>query len=154
MLRAMIRLPALLRIFFLTALLMGAAAPSLAEPAKSARAAVAKNRVVFQISEDDTRKWNSVLGNIHNIQYDLAKEGVAVTLVAIGPGLGMLLADSLVANRVQDAMADGVRFVACGNSMEAQHIEKGDLVAGTHTVKAGYVEVMRLQQQGWVYLRP
>jgi intracellular sulfur oxidation DsrE/DsrF family protein len=38
--------------------------------------------------------------------------------------------------------------------MEAQQIEKGDLVQGTQTVKAGYVEIMRLQQQGWVYLRP
>ncbi len=138
----------------LAVVLFGTTPFSLAEPAKSSKAAVAKNRIVFQVSEDDTKKWNSVLGNIHNIQYDLAKEGVSVTLVAIGAGLGMLTADSLVANRVQDAIAEGVRFVACGNSMEAQQIEKGDLVQGTQTVKAGYVEIMRLQQQGWVYLRP
>ena len=150
MLRAMKRFHSLA----LAALLLGSVPYSWAEPVKSAHSATEKNRVVFQISEDDVKKWNSVLGNIHNIQYDLAKEGVSVTLVAIGPGLGMLTADSLVANRVQDAMADGVRFVACGNSMEAQQIEKSDLVPGTQTVKAGYVEVMRLQQQGWVYLRP
>jgi intracellular sulfur oxidation DsrE/DsrF family protein len=150
MLRAMKRLYSLA----LAVVLFGTTPFSLAEPAKSSKAAVAKNRIVFQVSEDDTKKWNSVLGNIHNIQYDLAKEGVSVTLVAIGAGLGMLTADSLVANRVQDAIAEGVRFVACGNSMEAQQIEKGDLVPGTQTVKAGYVEIMRLQQQGWVYLRP
>ena len=143
-----------LHTFVIAALLLVGAPASWAEPVKSTRTVAVKNRIVFQVSEDDTKKWNSVLGNIHNIQYDLAKEGVAVTLVAIGPGLGMLTADSLVANRVQDAMAEGVRFVACGNSMEAQQIEKDDLVPGTQTAKAGYVEVMRLQQQGWVYLRP
>jgi intracellular sulfur oxidation DsrE/DsrF family protein len=79
---------------------------------------------------------------------------VEVTVVVIGPGLGMLKADALTANRVQDAMAAGVRFVACGNSMTAQKLGKDDMIDGIAYAKAGYVELMRLQQQGWIYLRP
>ena len=122
--------------------------------AEAAPPKVGKNRMVIQINEDDSRKWNTVLGNIHNIRDELAREGASITVVAIGPGLGMLTADSLVANRVQDAIADGVRFVACGRSMQAQQVDKDDLIGGVQITSAGYVELMRLQQRGWAYIRP
>ena len=66
----------------------------------------------------------------------------------------MLKADSLTANGVQDAMAAGVRFVACGNTMKALHLTKDDMIDGIDYARAGYVEVMRLQQLGWAYIRP
>ncbi len=123
-------------------------------PTEAAPPKVGKNRMVIQINEDDSRKWNAVLGNINNIRDELAREGASITVVAIGPGLGMLTADSLVANRVQDAIADGVRFVACGRSMQAQQVDKDDLIGGVQITSAGYVELMRLQQRGWAYIRP
>ncbi len=114
----------------------------------------ADNRIVIQINEDDSKKWHAVLGNIRNIQADLGRSNVAIAVVAIGPGLGMLVADSLTANDVQDALAARVEFVACGNSMKALHIDPADLVAGVKIAKAGYVELMQRQRQGWAYLRP
>lgn len=125
----------------------------LAQPALSAEPTV-KNRIVIQVNEDDSKKWNTVLANIRNIQAELGARNVAIAVVAIGPGLGMLDAVSVSANGVQDAIATGVEFVACGNSMKAQHIEKGDLIDGVSVTQAGYVELMKRQQQGWVYLRP
>lgn len=138
----------------LTALLVLASAAGRAADTGAAAesSAAAGNRVVFQVNEDDSRKWNTLLGNINNVQEELGR--VEVTVVAIGPGLGMIKADALTANRVQDAMSAGVRFVACGNSMQAQHLTKDDMIDGIAYAKAGYVEVMRLQQQGWAYIRP
>lgn len=66
----------------------------------------------------------------------------------------MLHAESLAANGVQDALAAGVEFVACGNSMKAQKLAKEDLIDGVKVSIAGYVELMKRQQQGWAYLRP
>jgi len=126
------------------------AAPAAAGTGNSASAT--QNRIVFQVTEEDSRKWNTILANVNNVQEELGQVEIAV--VAIGPGLGMLKADALTANRVQDAMAAGVRFVACGNSMHAQGLTKDDMIDGIAYAKAGYVEVMRLQQQGWVYIRP
>lgn len=141
------------------ALLAAPLSPAVAEPVAKVGAgrtapAAARNRIVIQVNEDDSKKWNAVLANIRNIQAELGAKNIAIALVAIGPGLGMLTADSLAANGVQDALATGVEFVACGNSMKAQHIEKGDLVDGVGVAKAGYVELMKRQQQGWTYLRP
>lgn len=136
-----------------TVLLALAALPA-ATLAASASAQQPRNRVVFQVNEDDGRKWLAILINLRNIQAELGKEDTAIALVAIGPGLGMLKADAVVANEVQDAIKAGVEFIACGNSMQAQHVDREDLTDGVAIVKAGYVELIRRQQLGWTYLRP
>lgn len=118
------------------------------------KTAATPNRIVIQVNEEDGRKWIAVLANIRNIQAELGARNVRIAVVAIGSGLGMLTADSIAANEVQDALATGVEFVACGNSMKAQHVNKDDLITGVGVATAGYVEIMRRQQQGWTYLRP
>lgn len=135
--------------------------PSLTQAAERAKvgarptaAQAAKNRVVIQINEEDGKKWMAVLANIRNIQAELGPNNVAIAVVAIGAGLGMLAADSIAANEVEDAIKSGVEFIACGNSMTAQKISPEDLVAGSKIAKAGYVEIMRRQQAGWSYLAP
>lgn len=146
------------RFFAILGLLVGllfglfALAPAAGAAPKSAAKAAAKHRVVFQVNEDDTRKWNTILANINNVQEELGR--VEITVVAIGPGLGMLKADALTANGVQDAMAAGVRFVACGNTMKSLHLSKDDMIDGIAYARAGYVEIMRLQKLGHAYLRP
>jgi hypothetical protein len=111
-------------------------------------------RIVVQVNEDDTKKWNSILANVRNIQRDVGRKNVAIAVVAIGPGLDMLMADSLAANDVQDAITAGVKFIACENTMHARNITRSDLIDGIGYAKAGYVEIVRRQQQGWSYLRP
>ena len=114
----------------------------------------APNRLVLQVSDEEAKKWNTVLNNIRNVQADLGKDKVEVEVVVYGPGIGMLKADSLVANRVEDAMAEGVRFVACGNTMTAQKLAKEDMIDKIDYAKAGIVRLMQRQQQGWTYIRP
>lgn len=121
-----------------------------AEPA----AAAPKNRLVLQVSDEDPKKWNAVLGNVRNVQADLGRGNVEIEVVAYGPGIAMLEADSLVANRVQDAMAAGVRFVACVNTMTAQKLTRDDMIDRIDYVQAGLVRLMQRQQQGWAYIRP
>lgn len=146
----------LLLLFVLSAALLCSFATTVfaADKVGSGKTATVPHRIVIQINEDDGRKWMAVLANLRNIQAELGVQNVAIAVVAIGSGLGMLTADSIAANDVQDALTTGVEFVACGNSMQAQHLEKDDLVAGVTVAKAGYVEIMRRQQQGWTYLRP
>jgi intracellular sulfur oxidation DsrE/DsrF family protein len=113
-----------------------------------------KYRAVIQVSENDTKKWNALFGNLRNVRADLGADKVSFAIVAIGPGIDLLKADSLVANRVEEAMADGVRFVACENTMKAQHVPRDDMMERIDYVPAGFAEIIRLQQEGWAYLRP
>ena len=112
------------------------------------------NRVVMQVSDGDTAKWNLALNNARNLQTALGAGKVEIEIVAYGPGIGMLKADSIVGNRVHDALASGVKVVACENTMQAQKLANADMLGGIGYVEAGVVEIMVRQQQGWSYLRP
>ena len=56
-----------------------------------------KQKVLFQVSDNDPAKWNLALNNARNVQADLGKDKVQIEIVAYGPGLNMLKAESKVA---------------------------------------------------------
>lgn len=117
-------------------------------------ATAADTQVVVQVSDADQGKWNLALNNARNLQADLGKDNVDIEIVVYGPGIGMLKADSLVANRILDAEAAGIKVVACQNTLRAQKIDKDDMINGIDYVPAGVVEIAQRQKQGWAYLRP
>lgn len=120
----------------------------------TAPSAAAMNKVVFQVSDNDPAKWNLALNNAKNIQKDLGAGNVEVEIVAYGPGIGMLKAESVTSTRVNEATQAGVKVVACQNTMAAQKLSTADMNSSIGYVPAGVVEIMKRQQQGWAYIRP
>jgi hypothetical protein len=112
-----------------------------------------KDQVVFQVSSDDAKTWNLALNNAKNVQ---SAKGTAaeVEIVVYGPGIGMLKADAVVANRVSEAVKSGVKVVACQNTMRGQKLTPADMNADIGYVPAGVIELMAKQQAGWSYIRP
>ena len=123
-------------------------------PAFGQTSAATPNRVVMQVSDNDPGKWNLALNNARNLQADLGASNVEIEIVAYGPGIGMLKADSVVGNRIGDALGNGVKVVACENTMRGQKLSKSDMLGGISYVGAGVVDIMQKQQQGFAYLRP
>jgi len=111
-------------------------------------------KVVLQVSDGDPAKWNLALNNAGNIQHDLGKENVDIEIVAYGPGLSMLKADSKVAGRLAKALDDSVNLLACENTMHNTKVTKADMYSGISYVKAGVVHIMQRERQGWAYVRP
>jgi hypothetical protein len=136
---------------FVTAATLAAAA--LAVPLAGAQTLPA-NKLVMQVSDNDPAKWNLALNNAKNVQTDLGAQNVVIEIVAYGPGINMLKADSVAANRVAEAMGAGVMVIACENTMTNQKLDKDTMLNGIGYVKAGVVEIMQKQQAGWAYLRP
>ena len=123
-------------------------------PAQAQQASGSKSKVVIQVSDGDAAKWNLALNNARNLQADLGAGNVDIEIVAYGPGIGMLKADSAVGARVGEALASGVKVVACDNTMRGQKLTKPDMLPDVGYVSAGVVEIMQKQQQGWAYIRP
>jgi hypothetical protein len=136
---------------FVTAATLATAA--LAVPLAGAQTLPA-NKLVMQVSDNDPAKWNLALNNAKNVQTDLGAQNVVIEIVAYGPGINMLKADSVAANRVAEAMGAGVMVIACENTMTNQKLDKNSMMNGIGYVKAGVVEIMQKQQAGWAYLRP
>lgn len=111
-------------------------------------------KVVLQVSDSDPAKWNLALNNARNIQEDLGKQNVDIEIVAYGPGLPMLKADSKIAGRLAQALDNNIGLLACENTMRNTKVEKDDMYGGISYVKAGVVHIMQRQREGWAYVRP
>ncbi len=112
--------------------------------------------VVIQVSEADPEKWKMALINASNVRkaYRSKNKDVAVEIVAYGPGLKMLRKDSPLAAGLEDANKNGVKLLACGNTMTMTHTTRDELSPAADVVQAGVVEIMERQQEGYAYVRP
>jgi hypothetical protein len=134
------------------ALLLAAAA--VLSPTASHAQKAERYKVVLQVSDNDPAKWNLALNNARNIQADIGKDNVDVEIVAYGPGLGMLKADSKVGPRLAQALDGSIGLMACENTMRNTKTTKADMYAGISYVDAGVVHIMKRQREGWAYIRP
>jgi intracellular sulfur oxidation DsrE/DsrF family protein len=114
----------------------------------------AKQRVLFQVSDNDPSKWSLALNNAKNVQAELGKDNVQIEIVAYGPGLEMLKAESKVADRLAGALDENVGLIACENTMTNNKVTKDDMYSGIAYVKAGVTHIMKRQREGWAYIRP
>jgi intracellular sulfur oxidation DsrE/DsrF family protein len=122
------------------------------------------HRLVIQVDQDDPAVMNLALNNATNvIDYYRAKgESVDLDIVAYGPGLHMLRADtSPVKDRIKRmkdlAFPSTVQFSACNNTRESMEKKEGHpvtVVSDAVLVPSGVVRLMELQEKGWSYLRP
>jgi len=116
--------------------------------------AAGRYRLVIQVSDNDPAKWNLALNNARNVQVDLGMDNVDVEIVAYGPGLPMLKADSKVAQRLDSAAKQGVGLMACENTMKNTKVTREEIAPGVKFVDAGVVHLMKRQREGWSYVRP
>jgi len=109
-----------------------------------------KQRVVIQVSDNDPAKWSLALNNAKNVQQDLGKDKVQIEIVAYGPGLGMLKAESKVADRLAGAQIEralgywselcqvaGQNQMAAVAQMQAQMARVSETMAQAVTTTAG-----------------
>jgi len=78
-----------------TALLLAVSAVLL--PAQSHAQKSERHKLVLQVSTNDPAVWNLALNNAENVQEALGKDKIDIEIVAYGPGLNMLKAESKVA---------------------------------------------------------
>jgi intracellular sulfur oxidation DsrE/DsrF family protein len=104
------------------------------------------------------------LNNASNvIEYYRSKhEDVDIDVVAYGPGLHMLRADtSPVQDRIKRlkdmAFPGKIQFSACDNTRKGMEKAEGHpiaIVTDATVVPSGVVHLMELEEQGWSYVRP
>jgi intracellular sulfur oxidation DsrE/DsrF family protein len=113
-----------------------------------------KQDVVIQVSDGDPKTWNQALNVIGNIQAEYGKDKVDIEVVVFGNGVGLLQFDSPLANRIDDTLARGAKVLMCENTMAGRKLTKADMHPKIGYVKAGVVEIIERQKQGWAVVRP
>ena len=133
--------------------------------ASSALAADGKtHRIAIQVDQNDPQVMNMALNNATNVieHYRGKGEDVDVEVVAYGPGLNMLRADTSPVQdrikRLKELVFPGrMQFSACNNTKQGMEKAEGHaipIVPEATVVPSGVVRLMELQEQGWSYVRP
>ena len=122
------------------------------------------HRVAIQVDQNDPQVMNMVLNNATNVieYYRARNEDVDVDIVAYGPGLHMLRADTSPVQdrikRLKDMVFPGkIQFSACNNTKQGMEKTEGHeipVVPEATVVPSGVVHLMELQESGWSYVRP
>ena len=141
----------------LAAVLAVIAAVGLGGVAPQARAAdhgKGKYQLVIQVTENNPKLWNLALNNAFAFQRNIGKDKSEIEIVAIGPGLDMLRAESKARDRIGQALDKSIDVVACGETMHAMKLSKDDLIGGVRVVPGGLIELADKERAGWIYYRP
>ena len=110
------------------------------------------HKVVFQMSTQDREEQLGLIRNLNNL---LAGWGnnLHAEVVAHGPGISMLRADSPLADQIRELTVKGVVFIACENTMKQKGIAKSQLIDSVRTVPMGLAHIIERQEQGWSYIK-
>jgi len=139
------------RSFFAAAAALGIAQlPAAAAVQNAAR----PQRLLIQISDYDPRVWALALSNARNVRNDLGPDKVQLEIVAYGPAIHMLEAESDWRDRVTQVIDESIRVIACENTMATVGLKRDDMLGGVDFVKTGLAHIMQRELEGWAYARP
>jgi len=119
--------------------------------------ALAQQHVVYHFDDAATQ----AMKGLRNIRNHLDGDPtVQITVVALGPGVDMLMPGYKDANasdyaaQVTALKARGVKFEVCENTMKGRNLKMEQFLPEIDTTPAGVVRLAKLQGQGFAYIKP
>ncbi|MCH7662230.1 MAG: DsrE family protein [Euryarchaeota archaeon] len=109
--------------------------------------------VVHLVSGDEEER-EVALNIAQNLVDDESGDIDTVAVVAQSEGIEPVTIDGVGSDHVQSLINEGVSFRACSNTLDLMDLAESDLIEGVETVPEGAVELTRLQNEGYAYLRP
>ncbi len=109
----------------------------------------------LHIDSSEPATLQLVLKNAANYRNALPGESFHLVVVANGPAV-KLFTDEHTELREQAVplMQQGLEIRLCANALADNRIESSRLWQGCEVVPAGLVEVVRLQREGFAYIKP
>lgn len=114
-------------------------------------------RVVVHVNIAKTTDERIGLNNIENILKGAGDEGLRAEVEVVCHAEGIRLVERArteLADEVAALINQGVRFVACQNTMRQRSMRPRDLLPGVGMVASGAYEIVRRQQEGYSYFKP
>lgn len=112
--------------------------------------------VVMHLDWDQADVLKMGLENIRNLLKDVSPTQAAVRFVVNGKAVVLFRKDRVGEQHelVKELAAKGVKFCLCRNALAKNGVDENDLIDGCEIVSAGIIELIRLQQDGYAYIKP
>jgi intracellular sulfur oxidation DsrE/DsrF family protein len=107
-------------------------------------------KVLFHV--DEYVMWALTIKNLNNFIKDIDEE-FAIMVVANGDAVTGYL-DVKLSNQMKVLSENSVTFISCLNSMKQEKIEEKALPVFVKTVPSGVVEIAKLEEEGYHYIKP
>ncbi|MGB2023886.1 MAG: DsrE family protein [Litorivicinaceae bacterium] len=120
----------------------------------------AKQKVVYHVNYFDVKRSIGAMRNAQNHINALGQGNHEIRFVLHGNGVELLRKVAQespdAANRIDSLRSQGVNFNICANTLKGRKIALEDLhfAEQADIVPSGVAEIGKLQQEGFVYLRP
>jgi intracellular sulfur oxidation DsrE/DsrF family protein len=109
-------------------------------------------KIVFQMSTSDTNAHKALMKQLSNITSESPETKIQV--ICHGPGLSFIQKDkSVVVEKVNAAIKKGIKISACEFSLKERKVSKEEILPTASYVKAGILELVKLQKEGWYYIK-
>ncbi|WP_297826114.1 DsrE family protein [uncultured Desulfovibrio sp.] len=109
----------------------------------------------LHIDSNEPAMLRMVLKNASNYIKGLPGESFQLAVVANGPAVTLFTDEHADLRELAAPLLDqGVRVMLCANALADNSIEHSRLWQGCTVVPAGLVEVVRLQREGFAYIKP
>lgn len=103
----------------------------------------------------DEQLFTLAMGNISNYLAALPGETYTVVLLANGGAAPFLARKGNLRTETIQALAEkGVSFRVCANALKKAGLTGDELLECVSVVPAGVVEIVRLQREGYAYIKP
>jgi intracellular sulfur oxidation DsrE/DsrF family protein len=117
----------------------------------------AEHKIALQLSDNDVKKQALVISVAYNLLKAYDPDKVAIEVVAFGPGIDLLRAESANRKLVESLIAQGVRFDVCLNTVDTLERETGkrpDIIPAATPVQVGVGQILHLTENGYTLVRP
>ncbi|MFM1857844.1 MAG: hypothetical protein RLZ05_904 [Bacteroidota bacterium] len=120
---------------------------------KAGKIQLPAHRLVLQITSGDSLAWKGLMNNLKHLQAGWG-DSAQLVVVAHGAGLDLLRKEiSTQQDKITQFTKMGIQFLACENTMAERKVKKEEIVKDAGFVKMGIGEIVRLQEQGWSYVK-
>ena len=110
--------------------------------------------VLFHV-DTDVAMFTMALRNAGNYIDALGDQSYSVAIVVNGNAIELLKrADCANAELISRLAVRGVSFYACQNAMREHEIRQDELISEAIIVPAGVVHLVKLQREGFAYIKP
>lgn len=113
---------------------------------------MAEHKIVFQLTSADSNVHKMLVRQLSNVL--AAAPHSKIEVVCHGPGIAMLTTkQTIVHPKVSELKGKGIDFVVCENTLKEKKVNKEEIIPEAAFVKAGIIEIVIKQEQGWSYIR-
>ncbi len=113
-------------------------------------------KAVLHVDRENQGNLLTAMNNIQNLFAQVGAENASVCVVANGTAVNLFQRErpEPYSEDIEKLAGLGVRFLLCRNSLKGMDIPESSLLDACTVVPAGILELVKLQMEGYAYVKP